>query len=241
MSPGAPQRIFWITLSSLVLGAIFGHFEIPTSGARADLGYLQGALNGALIGGTLSTLEIIVLNSELGARFRNMPFLPYLALRSLIYLGIILLVLTATNRLVAAVTGRDAGIRRPEIFFSVALSLGYNLLFGVNQLLGPGVLFAFVAGRYHRPRLEERVLLFIDMRSSTAIAERLGETRYLDFLNRFLADVSLAIAASGGEIHKYVGDEIIATWTLPAGRWRDRLRPRLLCRVRPPRGKRPRL
>ena len=55
----------------------------------------------------------------------------------------------------------------------------------------------------------------IDMRSSTAIAERLGEARFLDFLNRFIFDVSLAIAAAGGEIYKYVGDEVS-----PPGRWR---------------------
>src|SRR5271155_5596677 len=55
------------------------------------------------------------------------------------------------------------------------------------------------------------------MRASTTIAERLGEERFLDFLNRFITDVSLAIAEAGGEILKYVGDEIIATWTPAAG------------------------
>jgi hypothetical protein len=59
------------------------------------------------------------------------------------------------------------------------MSLGFNLLLGVNDLLGPGVLFAFVAGRYYHPRREERILLFIDMRASTSIAERLGEQRFL--------------------------------------------------------------
>jgi adenylate cyclase len=136
-----------------------------------------------------------------------LPFLPYLALRSLLYLGIILLVLIASNLRI--------GITRADIAFSVAMSLGFNLLLGVNDLLG--VLFAFVAGRYYHPRREERILLFIDMRASTAIAERLGEERFLDFLNRFITDLSLAIAEAGGEIHKYVGDEIIATWTLAAG------------------------
>jgi hypothetical protein len=31
------------------------------------------------------------------------------------------------------------------------------------------------------------VLLFVDMESSTVIAERLGEAGFLDFLNRFVA------------------------------------------------------
>ena len=76
------------------------------------------------------------------------------------------------------------------------------------------MLFAFAAGRYYEPRIEERALIFFDMRSSTAIAERLGERAFLAFLNRFVADLSLAIADAGGEIHKYVGDEVIATWSL---------------------------
>jgi len=38
------------------------------------------------------------------------------------------------------------------------------------------------------------------MRASTAIAERVGELRILDLLNRFVADVSLAVAEAGGEI-----------------------------------------
>ena len=63
-------------------------------------------------------------------------------------------------------------IERGGVIFSIALSLGANLLYGVNNLLGQGVLFNFVAGRYRRPRIEERVLLFIDMESSTVIAER---------------------------------------------------------------------
>jgi hypothetical protein len=131
-----------------------------------------------------------VLRGAYGASLRQLPFLPYLALRSLLYLGIILLVLIAISL--------PVGITRADIAFSLALSLGYNLLLGVKDSLGPGVLFAFVAGRYHHPRREERMLPFIDMRASTAIAERLGEERFLDFLNRFITDLSLAIAGAGG-------------------------------------------
>lgn len=56
------------------------------------------------------------------------------------------------------------------------------------------------------------------MRGSTEIAERLGEIRFLDFLNRFMNDCALAISENGGGVHKYVGDEIIATWKLTRGR-----------------------
>jgi adenylate cyclase len=108
-------------------------------------------------------------------------------------------------------------IERGGLIFSLALSLSANLLYGVNSLLGQGVLLKFIAGRYRRPRVEERVLLFVDMESSTAIAERLGETGFLDLLNRFIADITGSIVAQCGAIHKYVGDEIIVTWPLAAG------------------------
>src|SRR5271165_6223783 len=210
LPPNALRLVVLITLSSSLLGALFAYSENRPHGIADFVNTeLRGALAGGLNGGILSSVEILVLRGAYGASLRQLPFLPYLALRSLLYLGIILLVLIVINL--------PVGITRADIVFSLALSVGYNLLLGVNDLLGPGVLFAFVAGRYYHPRREERILLFIDMRASTAIAERLGEERFLDFLNRFITDLSLAIAEAGGEIHKYVGDEIIATWTLAAG------------------------
>jgi adenylate cyclase len=218
MTPAARLRIvLWITLSSSVVGALFGH---AAGRAAGDLGadpYLRGAVDGAMMAAIFASLEIFVFGGSQGAVFRRLPFLLHLTLRSLIYLGVILAVLTLGAWLVPLAGQTGIAPRGNDILFSFAVSLGYNLFLGVNQLLGPGVLLAFVAGRYRRPRLEERVLLFIDLRSSTAIAERLGEARFLDFLNRYVADLSLAIAEAGGEIHKYVGDEVIATWTLAAG------------------------
>jgi hypothetical protein len=57
--------------------------------------------------------------------------------------------------------------------------------------------FAFVDERDPQPRLEERALLFVDLRGSTATAELLGGLRFLDFLNAVFADLSAAIAESG--------------------------------------------
>ncbi len=148
------------------------------------------------------------------ALFGRLPFLPYFALRSALYVAVIVAANSVVDKLMFGAFSLMGGA---ALLFSLALAIGVNLIFAVNELLGPGVLFAFAAGRYHQPRLEERALLFIDMRSSTAIAERLGELAFLNFLNRFVADVSWAIAEQSGEIHKYVGDEVIATWTLAPG------------------------
>ena len=158
-----------------------------------------------------------------------------LRLRSCLYAAVIVVINTAAAWLMS---GQFIVIGSVDFLVSLVLVVAGNLLFSVNDLLGPGALFAFAAGRYYHPRIEERALLFIDMRSSTAIAERLGELRFLDLLNRFIVDVSLAVAEAGGEIHKYVGDEVIATWRLAPGKNERGVRPRLLLGARPyPRGR----
>jgi adenylate cyclase len=170
-----------------------------------------------LISSTILLLEFVVFGRTLSALVRRLPFVLFLALRSLGYLVAILMGLAVSAWLFRASADSEPLIDRGSMVFALVLSLGFNLLYGVNNMLGEGVLFNFVAGRYRRPRIEERVLLFIDMVSSTAIAEALGETGFLDFLNRFVADVTVPIVMQLGTIHKYVGDEIIVTWQLAAG------------------------
>ena len=214
----ARQREFvriagWALPVSIALGAVFGHFQAQN---RSVWGYVQGAFTAIVISCTILLLEFAVFSRTRSALARRMPLLLYLALRSLGYLAATLMGLAVSVWLLRESAERPL-IERGGVVFSLVLSLGFNLLFGVNDLLGQGVLFNFVAGRYRRPRVEERVLLFIDMESSTIIAERLGEAGFLDFLNRFVADVTESIVAQRGAIHKYVGDEIIVTWPLAAG------------------------
>ena len=175
---------------------------------------VSGGLAGALCAASLISLEAFVLRRNSGGFIRPLPFLAYFALRSVLYVGVIVFVIVVVN--VAAGAG-FAGVRPFDLIVAMVGAVGVILFLSVNDLLGPGVLFAFAAGRYHNPRIEERALLFIDMRASTAIAERLGELRYLKLLNRFVGDVSFAVAEAGGGIHKYVGDEVIATWRLARG------------------------
>ena len=200
-----------IIATSAAGSGIYGYVNV------SDISPLQGGvlgvITGAFISGTLASLEIYLLNGPRSRAFHRVPFAALLAGRIAVYLAVILLGLAIARWLVEG----HAAIQRDSLIFGIAASIAINFVFSVNRLLGPGVLVSFVAGRYHQPRIEERVLLFIDLESSTRIAERLGEVRFLIFLNRFIADVSEAIVGARGEIHKYVGDELIVTWKLAAG------------------------
>jgi adenylate cyclase len=201
------RRFIWVVVVGVLIGALYSDLQHGTAPI--------GALVGGTMGAAFFALERFVLRRNVGGLFGRLPFLAYLALRSCLYVAVIVVIITAAAWLMS---GQFIVIGRVDFLFSLVLVVAGNLLFSVNDLLGPGALFAFAAGRYYHPRIEERALLFIDMRSSTAIAERLGELSFLDLLNRFIVDVSLAVAEADGEIHKYVGDEVIATWRLAPGK-----------------------
>jgi adenylate cyclase len=100
----------------------------------------------------------------------------------------------------------------------VAISFFASLIvmsaFELTRLVGSRVLFNIALGRYRSPVREARVLMFLDLASSTSLAESMGELRVQGLLTRFFFDIDDAIVAHGGEVHAYVGDEVIVTWPL---------------------------
>jgi class 3 adenylate cyclase len=96
--------------------------------------------------------------------------------------------------------------------FVGALLVG--VIFELTRLVGSRVLFNVALGRYRVPVREERVLMFLDLAGSTSLAEAMGELRVQNLLTRFFYDIDAAITAHGGEVHAYVGDEVIVTWPL---------------------------
>ena len=199
------RRGVWISVIAAILGALYSGFNYGSA--------LPGAVIGAANGAALHTLEVSVLRGGATAFLRSAPFLVFVTIRIALYVLVIVTIYMAS----AHVFPKELATRTVTLgdgAFTLAMCVAFNVIFGLDDLLGPGVLIAFVAGRYHQPRREQRALLFIDMRNSTATAERLGEERFLALLNAFFADVTQAIAPFGGTIHKYVGDETIATWPL---------------------------
>jgi len=98
------------------------------------------------------------------------------------------------------------------IAFLGALLVG--AIFELTRLVGSRVLFNVALGRYRTPVREARVLMFLDLAGSTSLAETMGELRVQGLLTRFFFDIDGAIVAHGGEVHAYVGDEVIVTWPL---------------------------
>ncbi len=87
----------------------------------------------------------------------------------------------------------------------------------VNDKYGPGNFASFLLGRYFRPKREEHVFMFLDLRSSTYIAQILGEAQYFNFIKDVIRDVTPVILKFKGNIYQYVGDEITVNWWMAQG------------------------
>jgi len=57
----------------------------------------------------------------------------------------------------------------------------------------------FFLGKYHHPVAEERIFMFVDMNSSTTIAENLGHVKYFEMLKEYFVDLSGAVIESPGD------------------------------------------
>ncbi len=102
-------------------------------------------------------------------------------------------------------------------FFWLMVVLVTLIVFQVNDKYGPGVFRKFLLGKYFNPTREERVFMFLDLRSSTTIAEKLGEEQYFNFLKEVFQVVTPAILRHKGEIYQYVGDEMVISWEKKEG------------------------
>ena len=112
-------------------------------------------------------------------------------------------------------------ILSPSFFINVFL---FGVLVSCTQFMlqvsdkfGPGILWKFLTGKYYHPRQEERIFMFLDLRSSTSIAETMSSKKFFDFLKDVFQDITEPILKSQGEIYQYVGDEVVITWPVDRG------------------------
>lgn len=87
----------------------------------------------------------------------------------------------------------------------------------VNQKFGPGILWNMFIGKYRNPREELRVFMFLDLKSSTTIAEKLGHIKFSRLIQDCFADLTPVIRKHAVEIYQYVGDEAVLSWPVESG------------------------
>ncbi len=99
-----------------------------------------------------------------------------------------------------------------KTLYWVVLFVVTQLYVEINEKYSPGVFVDILAGKYIQPKVEKRIIMFIDLKDSTPIAEKLGHHQYFLFIREFIFHVSMALIEHNGIIYQYVGDEIVVSW-----------------------------
>jgi adenylate cyclase len=106
----------------------------------------------------------------------------------------------------------DIRLLLQKLLYWLILFIITQLLIELNEKYSPGIFVDILLGKYSTPKIEKRIVMFIDLKDSTPIAEKLESQRYFKFISEFIYFVSEALIEYGGRIYQYVGDEIVVSW-----------------------------
>jgi len=234
-----PFGVIWLissTIYSLLERGLLGNLSnYPSTGNPYNFfsNILINTITGLILGLLVGTTEILYLHK----RFRKKRLVTKIVYKTMIYLGIIILSLLI-NTVIYNSIEINTGVFNKQVwknvwsFFSsygfwsveayITAVIGISLFYTeVSDNLGQGILNNFLTGKYHTPKEEERIFMFLDMKSSTTIAENLGHVKYFEMLRQYYWDLTRPIINYSGKIYQYVGDEIIVSWTLKNGLQND--------------------
>lgn len=191
--------------------------------------FIFASLAVGILGLFVGVMEMVVLEK----RFSNHSLISKITLKFLIYLGIMMGTILVTYPIASAIEFGTHPLD-PEIlkklvrflwsltFINTVIQLSFSLILclsyaAISENLGHHVLTNFFTGKYHTPKVEHRIFMFLDMKQSTTIAEKLGHVSYFDFLRMYYDSFSDAIINHSGEVYQYIGDEVVITWKADDG------------------------
>ena len=224
------------------LGFSYAYWLISLWGVRDLL--VDGPITSYLDSGTIH-LELILTSLLFGAcigvigrvtdrpRFRRMPFVQVVLVRTVLLLiglalvGFVVFLIISTWVMPPEAIAAVFYDVPPRMWISVGVwwalvVIGINFALEISRVLGPSNMWGLFLGRYRKPRVEERVFLFMDLKGSTAMAERLGHERYSELLQECFRDLTAIVLRHDADVYQYVGDEVVLSWPMTRGRDQER-------------------
>ncbi len=102
------------------------------------------------------------------------------------------------------------------VFYCFLVGFIIDFVREVDKKFGPGNLWKMLKGEFYSPKEDERIFMFLDLKSSTAIAENLGHIEYSQLIQDCFHDLDV-VAKYQAEVYQYVGDEVVLTWPKEIG------------------------
>src|SRR6185437_15199816 len=187
-----------------------------------------GILNAIFLGTGVGLFEEFYVQSLRGRWIRNIHPLRSILIYTLVVVIMFIIAINLTHLLLWPLYQLPVPYGRLPFLLPVviAFSVVGIVVMRTVHFIGIETLFHLTVGTYHRPVLQEKVLVFLDINNSTALAEELGAVRTKALVGKFLFDISKPITDHGGEIYLYKGDGLIALWD-----WREAVRDNRILRT----------
>ena len=194
--------------------------EYYTNGLAISVNVGTG-LVGALLGGSFLVFFV-------NEKFRDKPY-GYTLLSIALFFLLVVVVISVIKafvlspdgnhdtRIISEVAFRIDSAKLKNILIWLVIVCLTQLLLQMNSRVGSPYFGSLFHGRYHTPREEKKIFMFLDLNSSTSIAESLGDEHYHELLRDFFADLTNPILESRGNIYQYVGDEVVVAWNYEDG------------------------
>ena len=230
----APFGIIWL-LSGWIADIVkIGETQNQTLNPETDISFtipvlIFASLANFLVGVIVGALEVIYLERK----FSNCTLRAKFFYKFLIYLSLFIIIIVVFFPLASSL---ETGISLLEVdawqklgrflisvsflitLFQLSVRLMVCLIYSaISENLGHQVFLNFLSGKYHQPKIENRIFMFLDMKDSTTIAEKIGHERYFNLLKDYYEVMSDPIINSLGEVYQYVGDEVVITWDASHG------------------------
>ena len=218
------RNVTFFCIVGTVAGAVIGILlqEID------EVGNFRPTFNGLFIGFFVGIVIGLCEEFLFLDRFRTKTYMFLLLFRTFVYSFVfaffILFVNSSTKFLTKNQSFRDSlysSLFEEHYFRDLLVAIVFAsviiALLQIRRLHKPGDLIKYITGKYHRPEEVRKIFLFIDLKSSTSIAEKLGNLRYSEFLIDYYSDMTDAVLMSRAEVYQYIGDEIVLTWSFKEG------------------------
>tara|TARA_R110000868_G_scaffold304437_21_gene565382 strand:- start:10281 stop:11393 length:1113 start_codon:yes stop_codon:yes gene_type:complete len=224
-----PFAIIWLVIGWIIDITVFDATRNQNLNPDTDITFtipvlIFASLANVVVGLIVGFLEVVYLekrfsNRTLSAKFLY-KFLIYLALfiTIIVILYPVAFTLDTGIGLLKVDTWQKLGrflisISFLTTLFHLSVKLMVSLIYSaISENLGHQLLLNFFSGKYHQPKIEKRIFMFLDMKSSTTIAESLGHVTYFKLLDTYYNIMSDPIINSFGEVYQYIGDEIVISW-----------------------------
>ena len=212
-------------------GYIFNNINISNLNYRYDFTrILLISISVVIIGGLgFAIFEVLFFNKL----FKKKPFGKVLIIKSGFYF-VSLFILTSLATYISLIFLMDKSplhisvferylifLKSPKVwalmgYWSFAVMSALFVLH-ISDKLGQGILVNYLLGKYHTPKEEKRIFMFLDLVSSTEYAEKLGHIKYSMLIQDCFSDLTNIVIKCDARIYQYVGDEVVLTWELNKG------------------------